>query len=431
MPLILPVHLICNTSDEDLYSNIRANSRLPKKWVALEKEHDGVAVLCGSGPSLADTLSEIREHAKAGHTIFAMNGAAKFLASHGILPDYQCIIDAREQTADLVGPAKEHLFASQVHPKCFELAPDAKVWHLQIEGIEGLFPEYEGAYALIGGAASVGNTATCLAYTLGFRHLHCYGYDSSHKDGSSHAFAQPMNAGDPCAYVDFRGKTYLASLTMKLQAEKFQETAAALQASGCRIEVHGTGLLPDIFNAPKEEISEVEKYRRMWALDDYRAVAPGEDCVDVFLAQVKPDGEILDFGCGTGRASLKLINAGHKVTALDFADNCRDEAAKGIPFIVHDLMNEVPRKAPFGFCTDVMEHIPTDCVEIVLKNILTAANTVFFQISTVHDVMGAHIGHPLHLTVRPHSWWKKTLEQFGTVTWEEVGPISSLFVVRT
>ena len=122
MPLVLPVAVICNTTDEQLLGNIKANSP-GRTWLKLEEAHDRVAVLCGSGPSLADTLPEIRGHAARGDVIFGLNAAAGFLFENGILASYQAIADARAATADLIGPAKEHLFASQVSPKCFETAP--------------------------------------------------------------------------------------------------------------------------------------------------------------------------------------------------------------------------------------------------------------------------------------------------------------------
>lgn len=429
-PLVFPVRVVCNTNDDDLVSNITANSRLPLKWVAVEPEHDGVAVLCGSGPSLVDTLPQIRHKYNNGAKVFALNGAARFLAENGILAHYQVIIDARERTAELVGPAREHLFASQVHPRCFERVPNARLWHLQIKNIESLFPPYEGPYVLIGGAASVGNTATCLAYALGFRELHCYGYDSSHRDNDSHAFRQPMNDDEPCTDVEFQGKRYRCSITMKLQAEKFQETALALKLAGASVHVHGDGLLPAMWNVPRETMSEGEKYNLMWQYDTYRNVSPGEHLVDTFLEVVKPHGEVIDFGCGTGRAALAMAAKGLSVTLMDFTVNSRDEAARSLPFVQHDLTLPCPISAPFGFCTDVMEHIPPADVETVLRNVCDAADTVFFQISTVPDELGALIGQDLHLTVKPHAWWREELQKVGEVTFERDLGIASLFVVR-
>jgi SAM-dependent methyltransferase len=429
-PLVLPVAVVCNTANDDLHANIRTNSRRPAEWVTTLPEHAGTALLCGSGPSLVDTLEEIRERARAGATVFALNGAARFLAERGIVPDYQVIIDARERTADLVGPARVHLFASQVHPACFDRAPDARVWHLQIEDIESLFPETTpGPYALIGGAASVGNTATCLAYVLGYRELHCYGYDSSHRQGESHAFRQAMNDAEPFTEVEFDGNVYTASITMKLQADTFMKTARALEGCGCTLNVHGDGLLPAMWRAPRETLTEAEKYERMWTEDAYRMTAPGEHCVPTFLSVAKPTGRVIDFGCGTGRAALALRAAGLEVLLVDFTANSRDAEARELPFLRHDLTEPLPVSAPFGYCTDVLEHIPTDKVEAVLRNVTDAAETVFFQISTVPDRMGDLIGQTLHLTVRPHVWWKARLAALGEVTWEYAAEESSLFVV--
>src|SRR5262245_40167517 len=117
----MPLHLACNVPDELIYSNVRVNSRRPGKWLQQEPAHDRVAVLCGSGPSLADHIDEVvRMRWPKGRslsdppaaTLFAMNGAASYLFGHDIVCDYQVLIDARPQTAELVGPAMNHPFRS-------------------------------------------------------------------------------------------------------------------------------------------------------------------------------------------------------------------------------------------------------------------------------------------------------------------------------
>jgi len=430
-PLLLPINVICNTSDDEIFNNIRQNSRLPKKWLNYSEPHGKTAILCGSGPSLADNLDDIRALIAEGGVVFAMNGSAKYLFDHGILADYQVILDARIETAQLIGPAKNHLFASQVHPELFKRLPDAGIWQLQVTGIDDVLPEYDDAYSLVGGAASVGNTSICLVYVMGFRNYQIFGYDSSHRDGKGHAFHQAMNEGDPCAYVDFNGKTYLASLTMKLQAEKFQETAANLIALGCKIKVNGTGLLPDMFNAVRENLSEQEKYSRMWGTDGYRTLSPGAECAEKFLSLVTPESRVIDFGCGTGRASLIMANSGVDVLLVDFTDNSRDKEALHLPFIQCDLSKPIPAQANYGFCADVMEHIPTSDVATVISNIMNAADTVFFQISTIPDNFGATINQVLHLTVKPYSWWKDLFFSMDYhVLWSEEQDIAALFIIK-
>jgi hypothetical protein len=430
MPLVLPVSVICNTSDEQINENIKANSRRPGKWVKRLPAQAGVAIICGSGPSLAESLERIRElFEERDCTIFALNGAARFLAEKGLTADYQVMVDARPETAALVGPAYGHLFASQCHPSTFERAENPTLWHLQVEGIDDLLPEYDDDFTMVGGAASVGNCATCLAYVLGFREVHCFGFDSSNRGDQSHAFRQPLNDGEPRCSVRFNGKDYIASLTMKLQAERFMETAVALKDLGVKIFVHGEGLLPDMYNAPP--LSEQEKYQLMWANPAYSVDAPGEAVVERFLQLCRPKGHIIDFGCGTGKAALAMyLPPERNVTLVDFVTNSRVASALTLPFVQADLSKSIALRGDYGFCTDVLEHIPGDQVKAVVKNILACVPLAFFQISYVQDAFGGLLGQPLHLSVHPHDWWRELFEALGyRILWNHDDGDSGCFVI--
>lgn len=185
---------------------------------------------------------------------------------------------------------------------------------------------------------------------------------------------------------------------------------------------------PSVKQQPCLKTDEQRKYEKMWKIDDYRAVAPGEQSVQIFLKQAKPKpgSTLIDFGCGTGRGGTALALFGKlNVTLMDFAENCLDEWVANacenqdsLRFVQHDLNKISPVTAEYGYCTDVMEHIPPEEVDQVLANILLAAKNVFFMISTQPDRMGERIGEPLHLTVQPYEWWlKKFREQGCMVHW--------------
>ena len=194
------------------------------------------------------------------------------------------------------------------------------------------------------------------------------------------------------------------------------------------------GYPPTVLIKPIEVNPERAKYEKLWQREEYRRVAPGEHWAMTFLAQarVEPDADVVDFGCGTGRGGLVLALLGKmRVTLLDFVPGCLDEEVAQacetqptrIRFVQADLTKTLPVSAAYGYCCDVMEHIPTADVPAVLRNIIASAQHCFFAISTVDDVMGELIGETLHLTVKPMAWWVDQITKIGAVVhWSEEKP---------
>ncbi|KPL28557.1 MAG: hypothetical protein AMJ72_02780 [Acidithiobacillales bacterium SM1_46] len=244
----MDIEILCNTDDEELFAHVRENSKNYRRWVKEVPPHDGHAVIVGGGPSILEQLPSIIKRHNLGQTIFALNGAAKFLNRNGIIPEYQVVLDARPENVSLLGLARDYLISSQCHSDVFDMVPDPLVWHPAIEGIEENLPEHNDEYVLVGGGTTVGLSTMCLAYALGFRYLHLYGYDSSHRSAMGHAYSQPMNDRDPLCKVTLGGKVFTSSLTMARQAELFPEVCNNLLDLGCVITVDGDGLIMTVMD---------------------------------------------------------------------------------------------------------------------------------------------------------------------------------------
>lgn len=157
---------------------------------------------------------------------------------------------------------------------------------------------------------------------------------------------------------------------------------------------------------------EADKYRRIWAQPEYRRISPGMMEVERAFAfmGLEAGASLIDFGAGTGRATAWFRDKGLDVLAVDFAENALEAS---VPLVVSNLwdMGEAVPPADYGFCCDVMEHIPADKVVRVLAGIRNRVRQeCWFRIATRPDRMGALIGETLHLTVQSGDWWRVQVE---------------------
>lgn len=166
--------------------------------------------------------------------------------------------------------------------------------------------------------------------------------------------------------------------------------------------------------------AEWRKYTHMWARHEYREHSPGERVVADALELLGPQigDSIIDFGCGTGRASDRMADRNLDTWSVDIAENAPGKRTMDRGQFVKACLwdAEAMRPVPvcsYGFCVDVMEHIPMVWVRSVLQHIKDhVEHGVFFQIATFHEKYGDLIGETLHLTVEPRRWWREQLEAY-------------------
>jgi hypothetical protein len=155
------------------------------------------------------------------------------------------ILDARPENIAFVRPdlPAERFYSSQCHPDIQDYA--GTFWHPYFDGILDITgPEDQSAY--VGGGTTAGLKAIVIAYILGYRKIHLYGFDSSYRGSENHAYSQPMNSSERILEVPFGDEIYRCAPWMVIQAEDFRGLIPDLISKGCEIHVHGDGLIPAI-----------------------------------------------------------------------------------------------------------------------------------------------------------------------------------------
>lgn len=242
-------NLPTNTPAEILIEQARVNlARDLPQFREIDKAHVKTAIIVGGGPSLADNLPKLQQLRNRGAVIFALNGTHDWLIDRGIVPNFCVMADARPDNVQFVqGPQDDvtYLLASQCHPSAFDALAgyDVIVWTAYVEGIEPVIDACGKPVIALGGGATVGLKTMTIASLWGFRNLHLFGFDSCYRGGANHAYPQPMNDAESVLDVDFSGRKFRCAPWMIQQAQGFEQQAPLLRAAGCRIKVHGEGLI--------------------------------------------------------------------------------------------------------------------------------------------------------------------------------------------
>lgn len=243
-------------------ANMRENSKRDTAWLVGFPKHDHELVPVCGGPSLRSRLRQVKARQRNGGRIVACNGAAGLLCDAGIKPTFVAFVDPSPVVEGFIDDRITdaiYLVASICHPRVFDRLEKAKrsviLWHPNIgepeqEAILEEYPLKPGS--LIGGGTTIGLRMLNLGFVYGFRTFHFYGLDSSYADdGADHAYQKHDGPEDgDVLTAKFNGKIYKGSSWMIKQAGEFMDEFFPLFSSkGCKIHVHGEGLIPDMCRA--------------------------------------------------------------------------------------------------------------------------------------------------------------------------------------
>ena len=137
------------------------------------------------------------------------------------------------------------------------------------------------------------------------------------------------------------------------------------------------------------EMSEEEKDQFIKELDPengWKELAPSEKLMDVIIEHLSSCQKVLDYGCGEGWAGIALSKSGCRdVTCVDVAENavrlaaflgdiCDADSGFKAECVSTDWISK-EKEASFDgvFCSNVIDVLPEDVAENIIKNIARVA----------------------------------------------------------
>jgi hypothetical protein len=245
--------VVGNTEPNILLGNVQRSVKRSLPWFDFDKSRQGSVCLVGGGPSLVDTIDQLKIRHQNGAKVWAMNGSYDHLIEQGIIPDAMVMLDARPENVRFVqNPQQSTTFyiTSQCDNSVFDALEGYKVVlvHANTPGVYELL-EHEKARPvhLMGGFTTVGILSLILAKLQGFERIFLFGMDSSYRDGKHHAFKQESNDNERVIDAMINDVTYKCAPWMAQQVTDFQNVVAGFD--DVTIEVCGDGLLHQMAKA--------------------------------------------------------------------------------------------------------------------------------------------------------------------------------------
>lgn len=243
---------------------MEANCARELQWFVGGTPHYGELIVVGGAPSMARRTDAIRIRQEKGATLLALNGAHKFLKAEGIDADMVLLCDVSEAVCGFIPDEPDeaiYLIASTCSPLVLDALadfPNVYLWHPEIpteakrQGeILDKYPEKPSA--LLGGGNTGALRTFAIGYHLGYRAFHFYGIDSSYAmDGADHAYTKHDGPEPQALTAKFNGRTYKCSGWMIRQADEFRFYYQQYSGLGCKISVHGEGLIPDVWRKVRD-----------------------------------------------------------------------------------------------------------------------------------------------------------------------------------
>jgi Protein of unknown function DUF115 len=251
-----------NVTEDQALANIQSSIRRGHPQIRPCPPKPERVCLVGSGPSLNDTLPELRALYFAGAHVVTVNGAYHWCLEHNIRPSTQIVLDGRPSNARFVVPEVplcRYVLASQCAPEVWDAVDGREhVWIFHASsGDTGAMKDLLDAYyakqwVAIGGGVTVTTRALMLLRLVGYLRFDLFGIDCCWRGERHHAFEQPENERDRRFRVSVEpvdhpelARSFVCSPWQFKQAEDFVQMIR-VNGDHFLLNVHGDGLLAHV-----------------------------------------------------------------------------------------------------------------------------------------------------------------------------------------
>lgn len=218
---------------------------------------DAPLAIVGGGPSLKDTIDELRSF----RHVMVCGSAHDYVVGYGIEPRYAVLLDADPIMANYIAnpvPTCTYLVASQCPTEVFDKLQDfpVAVWHASGTGLDKLFIEQGRTEATsVGGGCTVTLRALNLAILMGYRQQHYFGMDSCFAGNEHHAYAAEDVVTPFDVHIPETGRVFMCAPYMAAQAEQFLQWLRDHGSKYVDPIAHGDGLIAELLKVWRMKIA--------------------------------------------------------------------------------------------------------------------------------------------------------------------------------
>jgi FkbM family methyltransferase len=399
--------------------NIRANCQLVKDRVEPGEPRTDKIALVGYGPSLNQTWEQLKDF----DYIITCSGAHKFLLEKGITPTFHLDVDPRSHKKELIGtPNKEteYLMASAVHPDVIKHLLDhgskVKLWHIFAQDGESEQVLPRGEWSITGGC-DAGMRCATVARFMGFTDMHIFGMDACEGETGKHAGEHPNQAKDhyettvndkvfrttpawiSCAQQWFKELDQLGDVTAQFYGEGLiQEMAKNYKRNPIKGNLIAFNKPTLISDEMKEMNAQLHRDNPYYGVGGHKYAATALELAQKLTKEGEHPVSLLDYGAGKGLLAKEL----------PFPIFEYDPAIPG--------KDEPPRSADIVICTDVLEHVEPELLDVVLDDLRRVTKQVgYFVIHMGPAKKHYSDGRNAHLIQEGVYWWTEKLKTFFTL----------------